>query len=186
VTDAQSRPVAGILLAAGAGFRYGVPKALVDGWMAGAVDALLDGGCEQVLVVLGAAAKEARRLVPDGVDVVVAPDWTEGMGASLRAALAAVETSRADAALVHLVDLPDVGPDVVRRLARIATPNVLARATYHGQAGHPVLLGRVHWRPVAAVAVGDEGARGYLRHREVEKVECGDLAGGQDVDVRGP
>jgi CTP:molybdopterin cytidylyltransferase MocA len=186
VTGAQPGPVAGMLLAAGAGVRYGIPKALVDGWLAGSVQTLIDGGCAPVLVVLGAAAPEARRLVPEGVDVVIARDWTDGMGASLRAGLAAVEASRADAALVHLVDLPDVGRDVVRRLVGFATTHVLARAVYDGRPGHPVLLGRAHWEPVAAQVVGDEGARSYLRHHEVDGIECGDLARGQDIDVPGP
>ncbi|MGY2876481.1 CTP:molybdopterin cytidylyltransferase MocA [Marmoricola sp. URHA0025 HA25] len=186
MTRGQTGSVAGVLLAAGAGIRYGIPKALVDGWLAGSVDTLREGGCDPVLVVLGAGAREARRLVPDGVDVVIAPDWTDGMGASLRAGLAAVATSGADAALVHLVDLPDVGPDVARRLTGLATTDVLARAVYDGRAGHPVLLGRAHWGPVAAEALGDEGARAYLQRHEVDGIECGDLAGGHDVDVPGP
>lgn len=183
MTDPLPGPVVGILLAAGAGRRYGGPKAHVEGWLVRSVDTLREGGCEPVLVVLGAGAAEARRLVPDGVDVVVATDWAEGMSASLRAALTAVQASSADAALVHLVDLPDVGPAVVRRLVSLSAPDALARAVYHGSPGHPVLLGRVHWDEVAAESSGDRGARAYLRTREVDAVECGDLASGQDVDA---
>jgi len=185
VTDAPSRPVSGILLAAGAGVRHGGPKALVDGWLVGALEALRDGGCDPVLVVLGAAADEARSLVPDGVEVVVATDWADGMGASLRAGLTAVEETRAEAALVHLVDLPDVGAAVVRRVLAGAAPGALARAVYRGVPGHPVLLGRAHWRGAAAMATGDQGARAYLRTHAVDEIECGDLAQGQDVDARG-
>jgi nicotine blue oxidoreductase len=174
--------VAGLLLAAGAGTRYGGPKALVDGWLPGAVTALRDGGCASVTVVLGAAADEARRLVPPDASVVVAADWAEGMGASLRAGLGALAES--DAVLVHLVDLPDVGASVVRRLLEAASASALARATYAGVPGHPVLLGRDHWAGVAASAVGDQGARDYLRRHEVDEIECGDLAEGDDVDVR--
>lgn len=173
--------VAGLLLAAGAGTRYGGPKALVDGWLPGAIGALRDGGCSPVTVVLGAAADEARRLVPSGVSVVVADDWAEGMGASLRAGLLSLGDS--DAVLVHLVDLPDVGSSVVRRLLGMASASALARATYGGVPGHPVLLGRDHWAGVAAAAVGDQGARDYLRRHKVDEIECGDLAEGDDVDV---
>jgi CTP:molybdopterin cytidylyltransferase MocA len=67
VTGTRPGPVAGILLAAGAGTRYGNPKALVDGWLADSVDTLFEGGCDPVLVVLGASAREAQALVPDGV-----------------------------------------------------------------------------------------------------------------------
>jgi CTP:molybdopterin cytidylyltransferase MocA len=165
----------------------GRPKALVvDGagepWLARSVEVLHEGGCEEVTVVLGAAVDEAVRLLDGrGADVVVARDWAEGMSASLRAGLAALPP--VDAALVHLVDLPDVTAAVVRRVAAAATGRAtLARASYAGVPGHPVLLGRDHWAPVVADAVGDQGARQYLRDREVALVECGDLASGADVD----
>ncbi len=107
------------------------------------------------------------------------------MGASLRAGLTALATAPVEvtAALVSLVDLPDVGDDVVRRvLGSGAGQDVLARASYDGVAGHPVLLGRGHWPGVVAAATGDRGARDYLRGRDVRLVECGDLATGRDVD----
>jgi CTP:molybdopterin cytidylyltransferase MocA len=171
----------GLLLAAGAGRRYGGPKALVDGWLRHALDALADGGCADRTVVLGAEAEQVRPLVPAGVAVVVADDWAEGMGASLRAGLAHLPD--AEAVVVHLVDLPDVGAEVVRRvLATGAGPATLARATYGGVPGHPVLLGRDHWPGVLASAAGDQGARAYLATHDVTLVECGDLATGRDVD----
>ena len=179
--------VAGLLLAAGAGRRMGMPKALVDDWLVRSIDVLRDGGCDDVLVVLGAAADEARALLPADQRIVVAEDWDEGMGASLRVGLAALG-SEAEAAVVHLVDLPDVGPDVVSRV--VATGSVagstagLARAAYAGVPGHPVLIGRDHWAGVIEAAVGDQGARAYLKTHDVRLVECGDLAGGNDVDRR--
>jgi len=180
--------VAGLLLAAGAGSRMGRPKALLvhdDGtpWVARAVAVLRDGGCDDVTVVLGAAADEARALVPVGASVVVADDWAEGMSASLRTGLLALEDTDADAALVSLVDLPDVGDAVVRRvLAAGADPAALIRTTYDGRPGHPVVLGREHWFGVRAAALGDLGARDYLAHHALVEVECGDLASGRDMD----
>ncbi|MFA6577376.1 MAG: NTP transferase domain-containing protein, partial [Nocardioides sp.] len=83
-----------------------------------------------------------------------------------------------------LVDLPDVTAEVVRRVvAAGAGPDVLARATFEGRPGHPVLLGRDHWAGVTATAAGDRGARDYLAGTDVRLVECGDLATGEDVDV---
>lgn len=172
--------VHGLLLAAGAGRRMGTPKALVPGWLAGSVAALRDGGCDQVTVVLGAAAEEARALLGPGERVVVADDWETGMGASLRAGLSSLPY--ADAALVHLVDLPDVRAAVIARVATLAAPGALARAAYDGVPGHPVLIGHDHWAGVVETAVGDRGARDYLRDRDVTLVECGDLATGRDVD----
>lgn len=181
--------VHGLLLAAGAGTRMGRPKALVsdvDGpWLPRAVRVLRDGGCDAITVVLGAAADEARALLDGvGVEVVVADDWAEGMGASLRAGLDGLEDADAEAVVVSLVDLPDVTAGVVRRvLADGAGPAALARAAYDGTPGHPVVLGREHWAGVAATATGDRGARDYLATREVRLIECGDLATGRDRDT---
>lgn len=168
----------------------GRPKALMsdpDGtsWLLRACAALDVGGCDAVTVVLGAAAAEARELLADvPVDVIVAPDWRSGMSASLRAGLGFLVEG--DAALLHLVDLPDVGSEVVARVLT-ATPAAdpraaLARAAYAGVPGHPVLLGRHHWPGVLSSAVGDQGARRYLAEHPPELVECGDLATGVDVD----
>jgi CTP:molybdopterin cytidylyltransferase MocA len=96
-----------------------------------------------------------------------------------------LEDSDADAALVSLVDLPDVTHHVVRRvLAAGADRAALIRTTYDGRPGHPVLLGRDHWVGVRAAAVGDRGARDYLANHALVEVECGDLASGRDVDRR--
>lgn len=183
--------VDGLLLAAGSGSRLGTPKALVrddDGtsWLLRAVATLRDGGCERVTVVLGAAADEARPLLAGaGVQVVVAADWAEGMGASLRAGLDALSGGDGEAAVVTLVDLPDVSAAVVRRLVTTDVDSrTLRRVTYDGRAGHPVMLGRDHWAGVVASAAGDRGARDYLAGHMVFLVECGDLATGHDVDTR--
>jgi len=177
----------GLLLAAGAGRRMGGPKALrtdADGtsWLARSVRTLLDGGCDAVTVVLGAGADDAiAHLEGLEVEVVVADDWAEGMGASLRTGLAAAADE--SVAVVSLVDLPDVGPAVVRRLlAAGVDPGLLARAAYDGEPGHPVLLGREHWPAIVEQAAGDSGARDYLAERPVTLVECGDLATGRDQD----
>lgn len=172
--------VHGVLLAAGAGRRYGGPKALVPGWLDAAVGVLRDGGCAGVTVVLGAAAQDVS--VPAGTGVVVAEDWAEGMGASLRAGLRAAPDGPV-AVVVHLVDLPDVGSATVARLlAGEVEDTTLRRAAYDGVPGHPVLLGRAHWAGVMASARGDRGARAYLAEQPTALVECGDLATGADVD----
>ncbi len=91
----------------------------------------------------------------------------------------------AEAALVALVDTPGMTADVVRRLIGLAGPAALARATYHGTPGHPVLIGRLHWGAAAVSVEGDQGAREYLREHRAALVECADLASGDDVDEPG-
>jgi CTP:molybdopterin cytidylyltransferase MocA len=168
----------------------GQPKALVTddagSWLVRGVATLRDGGCDRVTVVLGAEAERARSVL-DGLDahIVVADDWAEGMGASLRAGLRSLADSADDGVVVSLVDLPDLVPAVVSRVIAAGNgPAALARASYDGRPGHPVLLGRDHWTGVVATAVGDQGARAYLAPRDVTLVECGDLATGHDVDSR--
>lgn len=182
--------VVGVVLAAGAGTRMGTPKALITDaagvpWVRSAAERVRDGGCGPVLVVLGAGYQEAKQLVPDFCQVVEAVDWADGMSASLRAGLrAAADAGEADAALVHLVDLPDVGVDVIVRLVAYAAPAALVRATYDGRPGHPVMFGRDHWHGVTELLDGDQGAREYLRRHRAINVECGDLATGADVDTQ--
>jgi nicotine blue oxidoreductase len=181
--------IAGLLLAAGAGRRYGMPKALVDdgAWLRRAVATLTEGGCDSVLVVVGAQADRVVPLVPETASTVLAKDWAQGMGASLRTGLAELIRSappQVQAALVHLVDLPDVDAAVVRRLGALAGPAVVARAGFETQPGHPVLLGRQHWADIVASAQGDRGARDWLaRRHDLIVVDCSNLASGRDVDT---
>jgi molybdenum cofactor cytidylyltransferase/nicotine blue oxidoreductase len=136
-----------------------------------------------VLVVLGAEAERVRRLV-DG-DVVVVDDWSEGIGASVRRGLAALGEGDATACVVALVDQPLVGADAVRRLVAATGTAAAAVATYDGAPRHPVLLSRAIWPAVSALAIGDVGARGWLRaHRDqVTHVPCDGTGSAQDVDT---
>ncbi len=144
--------------------------------------------CDPLLVVVGASAAEVAALVPPGVEVVVNERHSTGMGSSLALGLEAVARTGADAVLVMLVDLPDVTDAVAARLIALAAADpepraLLVRAAYAGRPGHPVLLGRHHFRPVMTAADGDAGARDYLATRAARLVECGDLAAGRDVDT---
>ncbi|HWF30013.1 MAG TPA: nucleotidyltransferase family protein [Mycobacterium sp.] len=179
--DSARRSV-GVLLAAGAGQRYGKPKVLVDGWLDIAVGALRDGGCADIVLVLGAAEVTA----PPGVTVITAPRWREGLSASVRTGLAQADRLNADYAVLHVIDTPDVGPAVVARVLGRATASTsgLARAYFGDRPGHPVVVARRHWPELLARLSGDHGAGEYLRSRpDVEVVDCSDLAGGQDIDA---
>ena len=190
--------IAGVVLAAGAGTRFGGPKALAthpDGtpWLATAIRALADGGCSPVLVVLGASADEAAALLgtlpeADHAVVVRADDWADGMSASLRAALRAAEALDPPpvALAVVPVDVPDLDALTVRRVVDRAPvdPSTLRQAVFRGRPGHPALLGRDHWAPLAASVQGDEGARRYLAAHDAQLVEAADLSTGADVDAR--
>ncbi len=177
----------------------GRPKALVPDpgggtFLERGLRVLREGGCSPVVVVLGAGADEARPLATGaGVGpryaadfVVEATGWAAGQSASLRAGLLSVAVTDAEAVLVLLVDLPDVGPAVLTRVLAATAgqgPAVLARAAYEGVPGHPVLLGREHWAAILHEVTGDRGARDHLASHPHVVVECGDLATGRDADT---
>jgi nicotine blue oxidoreductase len=107
------------------------------------------------------------------------------MGSSLAVGLRSVPDGCA-AAVVALVDQPLVGAGSVRRLiAAFAGGAQVAVAAYHGEPRNPVLLAREHWPEVIGLAVGDVGARPFLRaHQDlVTLVECADTGRPDDVDT---
>ena len=182
-------PVAGLVLAAGGGRRYGMPKALVEYGGSLLVERAVRTAaavCDPVLVVLGAQAMDVWRAADlTGATVLANADWETGMASSLRTGLEGLRgwPGRIDSALVQLVDMPGMTPAALARMAEHAAPDALAVAAYDGVRGHPVLLGREHWAGVVATATGDAGARRYLAAHDVLEVDCTGLADPTDLDV---
>lgn len=180
----QQHSDVGVVLAAGAGTRFGMPKVLADTgrWLASAVAALRRGGCGDVVVVLGAAVDEVT--IPPVARAVVADDWADGLSASVRAGVRALGES-IDRAVFLPVDTPDVTAGAVRRVRDAARDTGVARAVYAGRPGHPVVIARRHWPALLDTLAGDEGAAPFLRSRDdVVAVECADLCSGIDIDSR--
>ena len=181
--------IAGLLLAAGGGSRFGGPKALavLKGrfLVERGIALLADGGCDPIHVVLGAAADEVRaRADLSRATVVPNPAWAGGLSTSLRAGLQSLPAV-VDAVVIALADQPLLSPLAVRRVQRAyAEGATAAMATYAGRPGHPVLLARSTWAAVAATATGDEGARSFLRANPdlVIHVPCDDLGSPADID----
>ncbi|MCZ7374643.1 nucleotidyltransferase family protein [Micromonospora sp. WMMC250] len=178
--------IAGLLLAAGAGRRYGRPKALVElngePLVRSGVRLLTEGGCAPVHVVLGAGADEVPEL-PAAVPVRH-DSWSDGLGSSLRRGLASLPAD-VPGAVVVLVDQPLLSPVAVRRVREAYTGGALVVATYAGRPGHPILLCRRTWPLLDRYAVGDRGARDLLRERPelVIEVPCDDAGAPVDVDT---
>ena len=181
--------VAAVVLAAGGGRRYGMPKALVEYEGSLLVERAVRTAravCDPVLVVLGARAVDVWRQADlDGATVLANKDWETGMASSLRTGLDGLRgwPGRVDAALITLVDMPGMTPEAVARVAAHAAPDALAVAAYDGVRGHPVLLGRDHWDGVIETLTGDEGARRYLSAHGATEVDCTGLADPTDLDV---
>jgi CTP:molybdopterin cytidylyltransferase MocA len=158
--------VAAVVLAAGAGSRFGGPKQQL--LLPDVLVALRSSSVDDLVVVAGAhpVAVDAR--------VVDCPDWERGMGASLRCGLRALQPE-VEAAAVVLADGPDLAPAAVDRVIaawRAGAGDVVA-ASYGGDRSHPVVLGRPVWE-----LIPDEGARAL----EPVLVACDDLGSPGDVD----
>ncbi|GAA1551643.1 NTP transferase domain-containing protein [Kribbella lupini] len=173
----------GVLLAAGAGTRLGMPGGLMraaDGtpWVVTTVATLRAAGCGPIGVVVGAAAPDVVALLAgEDVTVVPSPDWSDGLSQSVKAGFAWAEQTDAATALFHMVDRPEVGPAVLKRVAAAAEPGpaALARAGFNGFAGYPVVIGRDHWSGAAAAATGDRSMGPYLKRVPCPLIACDDL-----------
>jgi CTP:molybdopterin cytidylyltransferase MocA len=162
------RVVGAVVLAAGAASRFGSPKQRL---MIEPVLARVGGAkaIDDIVVVVGAHEVETD------ARTVHCADWERGPGASLRCGLAALP-AEAEAAVVVLADGPGLAAVAIDRVVaawRGGDGDVVA-ASYRGQRGHPVVLGRAVWP-----AVPDEGARAL----EPVLVPCDDLGAPGDVDV---
>jgi nicotine blue oxidoreductase len=121
-----------------------------------------------ILVVLGAHDVETA------APVVRCSEWERGRGASLRCGLAVLPEDT-QAAVVVLADGPNLAPAAIDRVVDVwleSGAEVVA-ATYGGNRGHPVLLGRATWERVP-----DEGARSL----PALLVPCDDVGPPGDVD----
>lgn len=181
--DGDARTL-GFVLAAGAGVRFGGPKApyvykgerLVDR----AVSILRSGGCDQVFVVLGAWVGD----VPDADAVLVNHEWEEGISTSLKVALEHALKLPAERICITLVDLPGLNSRAIEKV--LASQGELVQATYRNEPTHPVVIGRAHWRNLLDSLSGHTGASNYLKaHADVvEKIAIDDVAVGDDLDFQ--
>jgi len=188
---------AALILAAGAGSRLAasgadvVAKPLLEWHGTTLVDAALtaarEGGCAPVVLVVGHRGDAvARRAGPD-VRVVEAPDWADGISASLRAGLTALAADPVDAVCVGLADQPRIGAEaygLLREVADLVPDAPIAVAVYGGVRGNPVLLRRAVWAEACALT-GDAGARQLMGEHTVVEVDCTGTGHPADVDTLG-
>jgi nicotine blue oxidoreductase len=160
--------VAGIVLAAGEGSRFGGAKQAI--LLPHVLRRVAESGLRDVVVVLG-----AHDVAVEGARVVRCAGWRQGPGASLAAGLAELGPD-VEAAVVCLADGPLVAPEAIRRVVgswRDGAGDVVA-ASYAGVRGHPVCLGRGVWDRIP-VAGG--------RDLPATLVPCDDLGAPADVDT---
>jgi nicotine blue oxidoreductase len=150
---------------------------------------LLDGGCRDVVIVLGADAAKVRETADlRPYAVIENPDWQAGMGSSFRRGVAAAAAD--DNVLIALVDQPGLTPETVARLLSAHRPDRVTAAAYRGsdgilRRGHPLLLDVTLRAEAAESATGDAGARLFLQaHPDlIDLVDCSDQSCGEDLDT---
>jgi molybdenum cofactor cytidylyltransferase len=177
--------ICGLILAAGAGTRFGERSKLLaelDGrpLLEHAVAAQCAvAELERIAVVLGASASEVLAQVEFGrAEPVVCARWEEGQALSLRCGIEYLTADReVSRVIVTLGDQPRVSSALI---ARFVNEPPGTRAVYDGVPGHPVVLGPVQLRAIAGLR-GDLGAREVLKGGPT--IECGDSSAVRDVDT---
>jgi molybdenum cofactor cytidylyltransferase len=173
----------------------GEPKALLEmdgeSFLALAVRALREGGCDEVAVVVGPPQRaDARRIAAaarcEGARVVENAMANAEQIDSLRAALRALAPD-VEAVVITPVDLPGIGPDAVRALlATFKTRRApIVVPTYNGTRGHPTLFARSVFPELLEQSLPD-GARSVVEAHsaELEEVPVGHASILHDVNTR--
>ena len=167
--------VAALVLAAGEASRFGSPKQHL--LLPAVLERLEKAAIDEILVVEGAYRLELPGDRSSGaipIRLVECADWERGPGASLRCGLAALGKD-AEAAVVILADGPELSPAAVDRvLAAWREVGGVVAASYNGERGHPLVLGRDEW---------DDVPDGGFRSRTAHLVPCDDLGAPGDVDT---
>ena len=182
--------VGGILLAAGAGRRFGNDKRrarLHDGTTL--LQRSLDrfaAVCDTTLLVLG-PREDAQALglhPPPGVTVMNAPRSAGGTGFSLADAIGCAEAQAWDACLVSLGDKPFISERTLHTVRELLARHDFVVPTHGGAHGHPVGFARRYFAMLARLE-GDAGARGLIREHGGEAcfVELDDAGMLADVDT---
>jgi molybdenum cofactor cytidylyltransferase len=169
--------IAAIVLAAGRSRRMAPHNKLLVAdktgktMIARVVDNVLSSHARPILIVTGHQAEQVQQaLAGKPVRFVHAPDYAEGLSASLKAGIAAVPQECA-AALVCLADMPLVTGRVLDRLMASYNPEEgrqIVLPTFRGKQGNPMVWDRRFFAEILQI-VGDSGAR-FLLSRHVERV----------------
>ena len=185
--------IAAVVLAAGRSRRMAPHNKLLladrtgKPMIARVVDNVLSSHARPILVVTGHQSEQVQAaLAGKPVRFVHAPDYAQGLSASLKAGIAAVPEECA-AALVCLGDMPLVTGRIIDRLLAAYDRDegrLIVVPTFRGKGGNPTLWDRRFFPEMLEIA-GDSGARFLLgKHMEaVAEVEVGEDAVLRDFDT---
>ena len=138
---------------------------------------LLNAGIDDLVVVLGDHAEQAREALQDkDVKIIVNPDYEYGISKSLRYGLK-ILSSDSQAVILTLGNRPFVKPELVKQMIRTyksRQASIIVPTYAHAQ-GHPVMFDNL-FIPELMKTRGNAGGRWVLRHhsREMQQVEVND------------
>lgn len=182
--------VGAVILAAGASTRMGTPKQLLQfqgrNFLERTVDAVRASVCQPVVVVLGAYAEKIRPCIDHlPVMVVENPQWNEGMGASIRVGVTAINAAseKVEAVVLALCDQPFVSCDIINQLveAYYTTDRGIVASEYAGTLGVPALFSR-RFFPELLNLKAAAGAKQVL-NKYSDEVFPLSFAGAVDIDT---
>ena len=182
-------PVAGILLAAGTSSRMGRNKMLFElngeSVLRGAARRALAGGLSPLLVVIGHEAEKSRAEL-DGLpcQVVINPDYEQGINSSVKAGISALPAGT-QATVVMLADMPFVTPEMIRglidRYRESEAPLVIS--DYEGVNAPPMLYDQGLFDELLTMTGEGCGRQVVRRHREEAEVLSWPASALADIDV---
>lgn len=182
--------ISAIVLAAGTSQRMGRPKQLLrlgeSTLLAHTLANVRRANVDEIILVLGFAAEEIRRRIPmDGMVTVMNPDYSHGMGTSIRTGLSAI-SPQAKGVLILLGDQPFVRPATLNSLIEYHQRHCpqITIPMFKGFRGNPVLLDSSVFPEISNLQ-GDMGCRAIFgSHTEnIHKLAVDDLGILLDVDT---
>lgn len=190
-TEIANSAVGAVILAAGASTRMGTPKQLLHfrgrSLLRHSVEVAIASVCKPIVVVLGANAEKMRHEVSQlPVQVVENPQWQEGMGASIRVGIAAINgaSEKIEAAVLTLCDQPFVSSDLINQLVEtyLATLKGIVACEYAGTLGAPTLFSRKFFPELMNLKAA-AGAKQVINKYSDEVFPLPFAAGEVDIDT---
>lgn len=183
--------IGAIILAAGVSQRMGSPKQMLtfngNSLLRHAVQTALGSRCRPVVVVLGAHAETLQREISDlPVTSIENHLWAEGMGASIRTGIAALEgvSEHLTGTVLMLCDQPFVTSQTLDQLISVyeASPSLAVASEYAGSLGAPALFSQELFAELSALK-GPEGAKQILKRHEPDVIRLSVPEAVWDVDT---
>jgi molybdenum cofactor cytidylyltransferase len=187
---ATEKNIGAIILAAGASSRLGTPKQLLP--YAGktllqyTVKAALDSIARPVIVVLGFEAEKIKDNI-DGAQVIVNPDWQEGMSSSIRCGIQALDRAdpSAEGTIILVSDQPYITSALLNELVteHRKTGEPIVASSYDNTLGVPALFHKSIFAMLLQLK-GDAGAKSIIQQHSGDVGMVTFSKGGVDIDTK--